>query len=82
MNTWLQFHTWYDFKVSKCDPDSVGTKHAYIPYAVCFNITRYTELVVCRIYTCKMFCPFITLAPAQSVHSLDKNCGNIRPGNR
>ena len=33
----------------------------------------------CRFYTCKIFCPFITLALG---HWLDKNCGNIRPGNR
>jgi len=30
MSTWLRFDIWYDFNVSKCVPDSVRTKDAYI----------------------------------------------------
>jgi hypothetical protein len=40
MNTWLQFDIRYDFKVSKFDPDSLRTKHAYI--IVGFLFQRYS----------------------------------------
>jgi hypothetical protein len=30
MSIWLQFEIEYDFNISKCDPDGVHKKHAYI----------------------------------------------------